>query len=66
MADLSSTNTGSTLKKTKHQWDECRVIAPRASYLKRHKESLHEGIRNPCDECEYAATKLNDLKRQRI
>jgi len=27
-----------------------------ASKLKKHKESKHEGVRYPCDECEFAAT----------
>ena len=30
--------------------------------LKSHKESKHEGIRYPCDQCEYAATRLGHLK----
>ena len=32
------------------------------SYLK-HIESKHEGVRCPCDKCEYAATEAGSLKR---
>ena len=31
--------------------------------LKRHKESIHEGVRYSCDKCDYKATILNNLKR---
>ena len=31
--------------------------------LKKHVESIHEGVRYPCKQCEYAATQAGDLKR---
>ena len=30
-----------------------------------HKKSKHEGIRYPCNECEYAAIQVADLKRHK-
>ena len=33
--------------------------------LKMHKESKHEGIRYPCDQCDYAASMAKDLKRHK-
>ena len=33
--------------------------------LKRHKESIQEGVRYSCDSCNYKATKLGILKRHR-
>ena len=33
--------------------------------LKRHKEAKHEGIRYPCDQCEFAATRISLLKRHK-
>ena len=30
--------------------------------MKRHKEPKHEGIRYPCDQCEYTATQNGNLK----
>ena len=30
--------------------------------LKKHKEAKHEGIRYPCDQCEFAATSMSNLK----
>ena len=35
------------------------------SSLKRHKESKHEGIRYPCDQCGYAATTVSNLKQHK-
>ena len=32
------------------------------SKLKKHKEDKHEGIRYPCDQCEYSATQISNLK----
>jgi len=33
--------------------------------LKRHVDSIHEKVTFPCDECEYAATQVGDLKRHK-
>ena len=29
--------------------------------MKEHKKSKHEGVRYPCDQCEYAATQVSNL-----
>ena len=42
---------------------QCDYAATRASHLKRHIESKHEGERYPCPECEHAATTASDLTR---
>ena len=41
----------------------CDFAATKASHLKKHVESKHEGVRYPCPECKYAATQKGDLKR---
>ena len=38
-------------------------IVTQNHHLKRHKESMHEGVRYPCDECDYTATGFHNLKR---
>ena len=35
------------------------------SGLKQHKEAKHEGIRYPCDECEYITAYAAELKRHK-
>ena len=30
-----------------------------------HIESLHEGVKNPCDECKYKASALSTLKKHK-
>ncbi len=42
---------------------KCDFAATRASILKRHVESKHEGVRYPCPQCEFAATTASNLKR---
>ena len=37
----------------------------KATTPQRHKETKHEGIRYPCDECKYAAKRVFDLKRHK-
>ena len=37
----------------------------RPAYLKVHRESKHEGVRYPCNECEFAATAAFVLKRHK-
>ena len=32
-------------------------------HLKIHVESIHEGVRYPCDKCPYKATTISSLKR---
>ena len=40
----------------------CEYSATRISFLKRHKETKHEGVRYTCDLCDYAATRKDKLK----
>ena len=37
-------------------------VATTAQGLKRHKESKHEGITYPCDQCDLVATQAGSLK----
>ena len=46
----------------KYLCNQCDYAATAAKNLKRHKESLHEGIRYSCDQCDYAATTTSHLK----
>ena len=41
------------------------ICVTTASALKVHKESEHEGVRNPCDECEYVATQMSSIEDTR-
>ena len=41
--------------------DQCEYTGSRAA-LKHHKESKHDGIRYPCNQCDYAATTSGSLK----
>ena len=41
--------------------DLCDHIYASKKTLKRHKEAKHEGIRYPCDQCEYSATNMGIL-----
>ena len=47
--------------------DLCYYLASKKSHLKRHKDSIHLGIKGPikhhCDQCEYAARDRSNLKR---
>ena len=47
--------------------DLCNYLASKKSHLKRHKDSIHFGIKGPvkhhCDQCEYAARDRSNLKR---
>merc|ERR1711936_979813 len=36
--------------------DECEAKFTRADSLRTHKKSKHEGVRYPCDQCDYKAT----------
>ena len=36
-----------------------------AGSLKEHVESIHEGVRYPCDQCDYKATQKGSLKRHK-
>ena len=31
--------------------------------LKKHVEAIHEGVRYPCDQCDYRATQPGNVKR---
>ena len=37
-----------------------------AGHLKKHIESIHEGVRYPCDQCDYRATEKGNLKRHEM
>ena len=44
--------------------NQCEFTGSRTGlYL--HKKSKHDGVRYPCDKCEYSATTLSDLKRHK-
>ena len=34
--------------------------------LKEHRESIHEGVRYPCDQCDYKATTKGNIKKHKI
>ena len=40
----------------------CEYKATTASHLKKHKESVHEGIKYKCNECEHESTTKESLK----
>ena len=42
---------------------ECGVIYFDKSTMKKHYRSKHEGIKYPCNKCEYQATTQADVKR---
>ena len=44
--------------------DQCEYSGSRQA-LRHHKKSKHEGIRYPCDLCDYAATTLTNLKKHK-
>ena len=37
-----------------------------AGHLKKHRESIHEGVRYPCDQCDHKATVKGNLKKHRM
>ena len=37
-----------------------------AGHLKEHVESIHEGVRYSCDQCDYRATTKGNLKRHEM
>ena len=45
--------------------DQCEYAATHSSHLKRHKASIHEGVRYPCDQCEHVATQVSHLKHHK-
>ena len=47
-----------------YQCDNC-TYAARTSSLKVHKELKHEGVRHPCDQCEYFAGSFENLKKHK-
>ena len=40
--------------------DQCDYVTNHTGALKRHKDIKHKGIKYPCDQCEYAATTLDN------
>lgn len=49
----------------KYQCDRCEYQAERKDNLKRHIQSIHEGLRFSCNQCEYQATRQGSLKRHK-
>ena len=45
-----------------HACDECEYSTNK-QYLKQHKQSKHDGVRYPCDQCDYAATDPSNLNK---
>ena len=43
--------------------DQCKNKSTVAGHLKTHVESIHEGVRYPCDQCNYKATEKGNLKK---
>ena len=54
--DISRNNKG------KYQCQQCDYEARRSSCLKKHVESIHEGVYYPCGQCDYKATQVGHLK----
>ena len=44
-------------------FDQCDYQATKKGDLKRHIESIHEGVHYTCDQCEYKATQKGDLRK---
>ena len=53
------------MKASEYPCEQCEFNASTPRNLKRHIESIHEGIRYPCDLCKYSSTTLSDLKRHK-
>ena len=45
--------------------DQCDHKYTQNGALKKHKQSVHEGLRYECDQCEYRATDKESLKRHK-
>ena len=43
--------------------DRCNFSATRSNDLKRHKESIHEGVRYKCDQCSFSASRPSLLRK---
>ena len=43
--------------------DRCIFSATRSNDLKRHKESVHEGVRYKCDQCSFSASRPSLLRK---
>ena len=67
MEDITSQKSNKKIKRTHgeaYSCDQCEFAGSRTGlYL--HKKSKHDGVRHPCDKCEYSATTLSDLKRHK-
>ena len=53
--DLQSQVSGKRKRVDSDQCDQCEYTGSRAA-VKHHKESKHDGIRYPCDQCEFNAS----------
>ena len=45
-----------------HDCDQCEYSASDYSYLKKHIDSKHKGLKYNCGQCEFVATSRNSLK----
>ena len=46
-----------------HHCNICKVEFKQRNHLIKHNESVHQGIRFPCSQCEYRATRKEHLTR---
>lgn len=49
----------------KYPCDQCEYKATRQWNLKKHKLSVHEGVKYGCDECDYKATDQSQVKKHK-
>jgi len=49
----------------KYPCDKCEYKASRQWNLKKHKLSVHEGVKYSCDECDYKATDQSQVKKHK-
>ena len=59
----SAVNSSRVMPKDVFSCNQCDYTAASSSILKRHKETIHLGIRYPCDLCDYKATQLGCLNK---
>ena len=45
--------------------EQCTYVSLSQTSLKLHVQTVHEGIRYPCDSCNYEATQKQNLERHK-
>ena len=45
--------------------EQCTYVSLSQNSLKNHVETVHDGIRYPCDHCNYEATQKQNLERHK-